>query len=129
MSVQVVHVTEADQTVLARDVELADSTRKQLQGVMFKSALPSGYGLVFPFETAKNRGVHMLFVRVPIDVIWTVEEEVTAVTRLESWTGYGRNQADRIIELPSGAATDVSVGDRVVLRSDGEAPVKNGNPN
>ncbi|MEF8771232.1 DUF192 domain-containing protein [Halodesulfurarchaeum sp.] len=116
MGVQVVHVTEAKQDVLARDVERADSTRKQLQGVMFRSSLPSGYGLVFPFETAKNRGVHMLFVRVPIDVIWTVDEEVTAVGRLKPWTGYGRNQADRIIELSAGTATDVSVGDRVVVQ-------------
>jgi uncharacterized membrane protein (UPF0127 family) len=116
LGVQVVHVIEATQDVLARDVERAESTRKQLQGVMFKSSLQPGYGLVFPFERVKNRGVHMLFVRVPIDVIWTVDEEVTAVRRLEPWTGYGRNQADRIVELPAGAATDVSVGDQVVVQ-------------
>lgn len=112
---QVVHVTDAERTVLARTVELADTTRKQLQGVMFKPSLPSNYGLVFPFETAKTRGVHMLFVRVPIDVVWTVDSEVTAVKRLQPWTGYGRARADRIIELNAGAARDVTVGDQIVV--------------
>ena len=102
--------------MLATDVQIADSTREQLQGVMFKRTLPEGYGLVFPFDGEKRRGVHMLFVRVPINVIWTVEERVTAVTSLQPWTGYGRARADRIIELPDGAAISVSVGDRITLR-------------
>jgi uncharacterized membrane protein (UPF0127 family) len=116
VGVQVLHATKGTQQVLARDVEIADSIRKQLQGVMFKSSLPSGYGLVFPFDQDSKRGVHMLFVRVPIDVIWTVAGEVTAVKRLEPWTGYGRERADQIIELPAGTARDVAVGDRILVR-------------
>ncbi len=108
--------TEDGQQVLATDVAVAETTLEQLKGVMFEKTLPSGYGLVFPFEAPKRRGVHMLFVRVPIDIIWTVEERVTAADTLQPWTGYGRERADRIIELPAGTAADVAVGDRVRLQ-------------
>ncbi|MDZ7849338.1 MAG: DUF192 domain-containing protein [Halodesulfurarchaeum sp.] len=103
----------AEEQVLATDVSIAETTLEKLKGVMFQQSLPPDYGLVFPFETATKRGVHMLFVRVPIDVVWTVEGTVTAVKTLEPWTGYGRERADEIIELPAGAAARVSVGDRV----------------
>jgi hypothetical protein len=103
-------------TVLATDVRVAESTLEQLKGVMFKPDLPEGYGLVFRFGGEKKRGVHMLFVRVPIDVIWTVGGQVTGVETLQPWTGYGRERADRIVELPAGAADSVAVGDRVFVR-------------
>ncbi|MFP4530433.1 MAG: DUF192 domain-containing protein [Halodesulfurarchaeum sp.] len=106
----------ADEQVLATDVSIAETTLEQLKGVMFEKTLPPEYGLVFPFETAKKRGVHMLFVHVPIDVVWTVDGTVTGVETLHPWTGYGRERADRIVELPAGAAARVSVGDRVEVR-------------
>ncbi|MDR5656729.1 DUF192 domain-containing protein [Halodesulfurarchaeum sp. HSR-GB] len=111
-----VHVADGETRTLATDVSIAASFRQKLQGVMFRSSLPASYGLVFPFEAAKKRGVHMLFVRVPIDVLWLVDETVTAVTRLQPWTGFERHRADRIVELPAGAADAVSPGDRVELR-------------
>ena len=109
---RVVH-HNGDRSVLASEASRATSTRQKLQGVMFKPDLPPGYGLVFPFEAAKPRGVHMLFVRVPIDVIWTVDDEVQAVETLSPWTGYAKHSADRIVELPAGAADAVAPGDRV----------------
>lgn len=105
-----------ERSVLATEVSVADTIRRQLQGVMFKASLPDDYGLVFPFDEAKPRGVHMVFVRVPIDVVWTVGEQVRAVKRLQPWTGYGRAEADRIVELPAGTADAVAEGDQVRLR-------------
>lgn len=112
---QVVHHVDGDRTVLATDARRADTTRKKLQGVMFKPELPPGYGLVFPFDAATSRGVHMLFVRVPIDVLWVVDGVVQAVETLSPWTGYATHRADRIVELPAGAASAVAPGDRIAV--------------
>ncbi|MFW6384169.1 MAG: DUF192 domain-containing protein [Halodesulfurarchaeum sp.] len=114
---QVVHHSGGDRAVLADDASRARTTREKLQGVMFKAELPPGYGLVFPFERAKPRGVHMLFVRVPIDVIWTVDGTVRAVDTLQPWTGYATHRADRIVELPAGTASEVDTGDRVTVEA------------
>jgi uncharacterized membrane protein (UPF0127 family) len=112
--VRVVHHA-GDRKVLANEASRAATTRQKLQGVMFKPELPPGYGLVFPFDAAKSRGVHMLFVRVPIDVVWTVDEAVQAVETLSPWTGYAKHSADRIVELPAGAASAVAPGDRITV--------------
>ncbi|MFB6110361.1 MAG: DUF192 domain-containing protein [Halodesulfurarchaeum sp.] len=113
---QLVHVADGETRRLAADPEIADTTRQKLRGVMFRSSLPSEFGLLFPFEQAKPRGVHMLFVRVPIDVLWLVEGAVIAVERLRPWTGFHRARADTIVELPAGTASEVAPGDRVELR-------------
>jgi uncharacterized membrane protein (UPF0127 family) len=57
----------------------------------------------------------MLFMRFPIDVLWLQGERVVKRARLSPWTGYGVARADRIIELPAGAAEGVSVDDTVVV--------------
>ncbi|MFW5965259.1 MAG: DUF192 domain-containing protein [Halodesulfurarchaeum sp.] len=112
---QVVHV-DTDR-VLAEDVELADTFVKKLKGVMFRPSLPPDYGLVFPFESVERRGVHMLFVRVAIDVLWLEDGTVQAVETLEPWTGFARAPAKTIVELPAGVASAVSPGDTVEIRS------------
>lgn len=123
MAVQIVHQAgegrgrSGDEvSVLATDVSIAETTLERLKGVMFQETLPPEYGLVFPFERATKRGVHTLFVHMPIDVVWTVDGRVTGVETLHPWIGHGRERADTIVELPAGAAARVSVGDRVVLR-------------
>ena len=57
----------------------------------------------------------MMFVPFPIDAVWLVGTEVTAVKRLRSLIGLGRGTADTIIELPEGAAEDIEPGDTVEL--------------
>lgn len=109
MIVRVVH----NGSIIADSVDVADSLRAKLLGVMFRSEIPSEYALVFPFENAKRRSVHMMFVRVPIDVVWVVDETVEGVRTLAPWTGLGWNQADTIIEMKAGSASDVQNGDTV----------------
>ncbi|MEF8812763.1 MAG: DUF192 domain-containing protein [Halovenus sp.] len=112
--------TEA--AVLATDVEVADSALSQARGLMFRSGVPEDYALVLevggggllPFSGGPSRQiVHMLFVRFPIDVVWLVDDEVTKVARLRPWRSVRLGTADRILELPAGAAADVSAGDTV----------------
>jgi uncharacterized membrane protein (UPF0127 family) len=112
-----------ERRVLATDVELADSTLTQAKGLMFRGSLPDDYALVLevgdsgglvPLSGGPPRQfVHMLFMRVPIDVLWLVDDEVTKTGRLRPWTGMGVAKATRIIELPAGATDGVTVGDTV----------------
>ena len=111
--------------VLARNVEIADTALTQMRGLMFRSGLPDSFALVMevggekllPFTSGpKRHSVHMLFVKVPLDVIWLDGEEVTKTAQMQPWKSIAMGKADRIIELPAGAAEEVEPGDRVVLR-------------
>jgi len=115
---------EADTTVvLATDVEVADSALSQARGLMFRSSIPEEYALVMevggggllPFGGPSRQLVHMLFVRFPIDVVWLVDDEVTRVERMHPWRSAAMAKADRILELPAGAADEVRRGDTVVV--------------
>lgn len=117
-----------NRTVLASNVEIADSALSQAKGLMFRSQVPGDFALVMevgrggllPIPRGPPRQfVHMLFVRFPIDVIWLVDDEVTKVKRMRPWRSFGVAKADRILELPAGAAEQVSVGDTVVVEADG----------
>jgi hypothetical protein len=105
--------------VLATTVETADSTLSQMRGLMGRSSIPDDYALAFRFSSVGRRSVHMLFVRFPIDVLWLRDETVVAKKTLSPWTGLGAEKADTLLELPAGAANDVSAGDTVELRDDG----------
>lgn len=107
--------------VLASRVDVADSMYSQTKGLMFRSSIPEDYAMVFDFGRAGQRFIHMLFVRVSLDVLWLRDERVVKVAQLDPWRGIGRAKADRVLELPAGAATDVSVGDTVrVEGADGD---------
>jgi uncharacterized membrane protein (UPF0127 family) len=113
-----------DRRVLARTVEIADTALTQMRGLMFRSELPEEFALVMevggekllPFTSGpKRHSVHMLFVKMPLDVLWLDGEEVTKTARMRPWRGIGMGKADRIIELPAGAADGVEAGDTVRL--------------
>jgi len=108
----------SERAVLATTVDLADSLVSQTRGLMFRRAVPDDYALVFPFDSAKVRDLHMLFVFVPIDAVWVVDGVVQRVERLRPWLGFARERADLIVELPAGTAADVEPGDRLVLEDE-----------
>ncbi len=106
---------DSKRRILAADVNVARSTVEQARGLMFRRSIPDGYALVFPFDGADSRWLHMLFVPFSIDALWLVDGEVTAKSRLAPFVGLGRGRADVIVELPAGAADSVAVGDRIEL--------------
>jgi len=118
--------------VLATEVEVADSTLSQARGLMFRRSLPEEFALVMNLDGGllasgpSRQFVHMLFMRVPIDVVWLADNEVTKTARLSPWTGLGVAKADRIIELPAGNADGVDVGDvvRVGVQTASEDPTR-----
>ncbi len=104
--------------VLATDVDLAQSILSQTRGLMFRRSFPDNSALVFLFDTAKIRDVHMLFVFFPIDAVWVVDDVVQRVERLRPWRSFAREECDLLIELPAGTADDVEAGDRLVLEGE-----------
>ncbi|WP_280537781.1 DUF192 domain-containing protein [Halopenitus sp. POP-27] len=100
---------------LATRVDRADSFLSRARGLMFRRSIPDEYALVFPFGEPKSRTLHMAFVPFAIDAVWVIDGEVTAVTRLRPFLGFGRGRGDAVIELPAGAAAAVEPGDRIEL--------------
>jgi len=111
--VTVIH-HETGETLVA-DVSYATDLRTRAQGLMGRKQVPDDYALVFPFDSAKPRLIHMLGVRTAIDVVWLVDERVERVETLPAWRGLARARADTILELAPGAADTVSEGDRLSL--------------
>lgn len=118
----VVEKGEESEQTLATNVEIADSLLASMKGLMGRSSFPNESGLVLEptnrFVSASPQAVHMLFVLIPIDVLWLVDGEVNRVARLQPWHGFGVARADRIIELPAGTAESVETGDTVQLKHD-----------
>jgi len=127
---RLVHESDGGTAVLASDVEIADGFIQTSKGLMFQSSIPADYALVFEFEppsgisamlpfsgddAVARRFIHMLFVRMPLDVLWLQGQEVVHVKTLRPWVGTGMANADRIVELPAGTASTVEVGDTVRL--------------
>ena len=111
--VRLEHRAGGTRRTLATDVETADTFLSRARGLMFRRSIPDDYGLLFRFDGADERDLHMLFVPFDIDAVWLVDGEVTETKRLRAWRGLGAAVADTVIELPAGAATDVEAGDTI----------------
>jgi len=118
--VRVVHRSAdgSSERLLAANIEVAETFLSRARGLMFRRSIPDDYALVFRFESAKKRDLHMVCVPFPIDAIWVVDDEVTAVKRLRPWIGLGAATAETVIELPAGAAEGVEPGDTVAVVDD-----------
>ncbi|RYJ12974.1 DUF192 domain-containing protein [Halogeometricum borinquense] len=109
------HRQDGTGRTIASDVEVADTFLTKSRGLMFRRRIPDDYALVFEFDEVDKRNLHMVFVPFDIDALWLAGEEVTKKKRLSGWTGIGFGLADRIIELPAGAADGIERGDTVRL--------------
>lgn len=110
-------------TVLAGRLETAGSFRGKFMGLMGRPALPADAGLWLP----GGNGIHMMFMRFPIDAVFVSRPGADGVRRVRSvhrslraWTGIVPlvMGADGVLELPVGTidATRTEVGDRVEIR-------------
>jgi uncharacterized membrane protein (UPF0127 family) len=107
-------------TVLADRVEVAASLWAKFMGLMGRAGLPSGDGLWLP----SSNGIHMFFMRIPIDAVFLSRDDrrggrrVVSVHRgLRPWVGIVPlvRGADGCLELPVGTidATATAQGDTV----------------
>jgi uncharacterized membrane protein (UPF0127 family) len=111
--VRLEHRADGTHRILATDVEVVDTFLSRARGLMFRRSIPDDYAMVFRFDEAGERDLHMIFVPFGLDAVWVVDGEVTATKRLRAWRGLGAAAADTVIELPAGAASAVDVGDTV----------------
>jgi uncharacterized membrane protein (UPF0127 family) len=111
-------------TVLAEQLEDGRSFWSKFMGLMGRASLPSGAGLWMPGEN----GIHMLFMRFAIDVVFVAppdgtadgSRKVVAVRRaVKPWTGvvWRVGVARGILELPVGTidASATALGDEITI--------------
>ena len=109
-------------SVLADPMETAGSFWGKFMGLMGRSSLPAGEGLWLP----GGNGIHMMFMRFPIDAVFVTKADADGVRRVRSvhrnvkaWTGLIPliTGAHGVIELPVGTidASATQVGDRVEI--------------
>lgn len=110
-------------TVLAERLETAGSLWAKFAGLMGRRSLLDGDGLWLP----ASNGIHMMFMRFPIDAVFVSRPDADGVRRVRSvhrglraWTGIVPlvRGADGVLELPVGTidASGTAVGDRVEIR-------------
>ena len=109
-------------TVVAERLELASSLWARFMGLMGRRSLPSGDGL---FLTGTN-GIHMFFMRFPIDAIFVAKPDADGSHRVLSvhrgvrpWVGMVPlvRGAHGVVEVPVGTvdASGTVPGDRLTL--------------
>jgi uncharacterized membrane protein (UPF0127 family) len=111
--VRLEHHAESTPRTLATDIEIADTVLSRARGLMFRRSIPDDYALVFRFDDAHRRTLHMVFVPFDTDAVWIADGEVVKTKRLRAWRGLGSAVADTVVELPAGGAAGVEVGDTV----------------
>jgi hypothetical protein len=110
-------------TVLAERLENGASIWAKFMGLMGRRSLPAGDGLWLPGEN----GIHMLFMRFPIDVVFVSRADGQTGRRLvlsarhavPPWRGvvWWVGGAKGVLELPVGTidATGTAVGDEIAI--------------
>jgi|WetSurMetagenome_2_1015567.scaffolds.fasta_scaffold71202_2 uncharacterized protein len=112
-------ITKDDGSVVAIEIERADTMLKQIVGLMFRKSVPESYAMVLTMKREAREGIHMLFVRFPIDVAFLDSERKIVDIRqhLKPWTGiaFARKPFRYAMEFPAGTAARASlnVGDRL----------------
>jgi len=106
--------TEAG-TVVAEQVEVADTVVSRFLGLMFRSELPQGHGLAL----RPCSSIHMFFMRFAVDVLF-VDGDGRVLRVLESIRPWRASSVVRgakaAIELPAGTAALTGVGAGTVVR-------------
>jgi uncharacterized membrane protein (UPF0127 family) len=109
--------------VVIEKAELADSVWKQARGLMFRSKLARDCGMLFRFGRDDFHGIWMLFMRLPIDIIFVdADKRVIAVYEdarplgfnPKTWkVYYPEIPAKYVLEVGSGVAKEknVEIGD------------------
>lgn len=108
---------KARNTTLVEDGRVAANPWTRLRGLIGVRHLPDGDGLLI--EPCK--GVHCLFMSIPIDVVYlSRENEVVAIdAEMKPWRiGRIYPQSHYAVELPAGAVarTKTEVGDRLEVQ-------------
>jgi uncharacterized membrane protein (UPF0127 family) len=96
--------------------ELADSPLRRMRGLLGRSGLPAGEGMLF----TPAPSIHTAFMRFPIDALFLDRElrVIKIVEQLDPWRVASKARARAVLELAAGesARQGVKVGDLLELR-------------
>src|SRR5205807_1932194 len=96
--------------------ELADGPLLRMRGLLGRSGLPAGEGLLL----SPSPGIHTAFMRFPIDALFLDRElrVIEIVEKLRPWRVASKRKAWAVLELAAGecARRGVEVGDMLELR-------------
>src|SRR5262249_47352288 len=101
--------------VVCARCEIASTSLKRMRGLLGRSGLGDGEGMLF----RPAGSIHMMFMRFPIDAVFCDRDlVVVGVERdLKPWKTARRKGAKVVIELATGAAAGLDVGDRLFLEA------------
>jgi len=107
--------------VLANRVELADTFWRRFRGLMFRRRFPRGSAIFFKLHKPGRYGIHMFFVKFPIDLIYLDSKFVVVELRvgLKPWrTHRPKAITNYLIELPAGTISrlKVKIGHKIALQ-------------
>jgi len=106
--------------ILAQNVEVADTFWRRFRGLMLRRKFPRGSALLFKLSRPGRYGVHMLFVKFPIDLLYLNENFVVVdiCRNLKPWRIHRpKVKASYIVELPAGtiSRTRTKLGQKIEL--------------
>lgn len=107
--------------VLASKVEFADTFWRRFRGLMFRHKFPRGSAVLFKLSKPGRYGIHMFFVRFPIDLLYIDSRFVVVELRrrLKPWrTHKPKAIANYLVELPAGTISRLRVktGHKITLQ-------------
>ena len=109
-----VRLEAEDGRVVCERCEVADTFWTRFRGLMGRSELPRGDGMLF----RPGGSVHMFFMKIPLDVVFCDRElRVLGIAHdLQPWKIAGQRGAKVSIELGVGGAAALEPGDQLVVR-------------
>jgi uncharacterized membrane protein (UPF0127 family) len=119
--------TTVEVGTLSFEVEIADTTQSQRDGLSGREDLPEGTGMLFPFAEPKQRQVWMAGMKTSIDIAWIVNNQVLSVDTLPPCLLVDQGQcpkwsspdlADALLEVPAGSLEGILPGTSVTLRDE-----------
>ncbi len=89
---------------IANEITYAKNIFSQMLGLMMHKSIPEDFALIFIFKKPGTFGIHMMFMRFPIDVIFLNEEKkIIGTATLKPWIGHKKMKLVKyIIEMNKG---------------------------
>ena len=109
-------VRRLDGTLVCEKCEVADSILSRMRGLLGRSELPRGEGLLI----RPAPSIHTFFMRFPIDAVFLDGNLRVLAVRPEvsPWRTAGHRGARAVLELPAGESSrrGIRAGDQLVVR-------------
>lgn len=112
MASRLVHVPSG--RVVAERLEFARSHRERMRGLLGRSSLPAGEGLMIE----RCGSIHTFFMKFALDVLFVSHDLVVrkAYRRVPPWRLAAALGARHVIELPAGALDEIPLAPGDALR-------------